>query len=63
MNYSAIGSILPPAAGSGTVIVGSAFDSAWMMMTGAAMITVSLVALSMVRLIRGERRVRMRESR
>ena len=58
MNYSAISSIIPPAAGSGTLLAGAAMGSTWAIMTGAALMTVSLVTLSLIRLNRGERRVR-----
>ncbi len=62
MNYAGISTILPPAAGTGTIVTGMAFGSGWIILTGAALMTVSLVTVSLFRLVRGERTLRAREA-
>ena len=45
------------------MMTGAAMGSGWMIMTGAALMTVSLVILSFTRLVRGERHLRAVQAR
>lgn len=62
MNYAGISTVLPPMAGTGTLVTGAAIGSGWMILTGAALMTVGLVTTSIFRLWRGERIVKAREA-